>query len=80
MLTVRLLIEDQQREPTKKPEAIASGFSLSCPNNFEPLLIQSLRMIKKSTHIETIYFVLLLCAQAIDAYVSKPAAVIGVKF
>ena len=29
MLIIILLIEDRQREPTKKPEAIASGFSLS---------------------------------------------------
>jgi hypothetical protein len=31
------MFEDIRREPNEKPEAIASGFYLSCPNNFEPI-------------------------------------------
>ena len=43
MLVIILLIEDQQREPTKKPEAIASGFSLAPPAGLEPCDTVSLR-------------------------------------
>ena len=69
MLIIILLIEDRQREPTKKPEAIASGFSLSlelkmttfaknCPKNLN-ILVHIIKgyifSIKNRANIKTCY-------------------------